>query len=104
MLDGKIHLKVQPEVSTLDFANALNISGFLVPALASRKVETQMELENGQTFAIAGLVDDRVTEVFSKIPGLGDIPILGKLFSKPVPDQEQDRAAGHGDARNCNAR
>jgi pilus assembly protein CpaC len=78
--DGKIHLKVRPEVSALDFANALTISGFVVPALSTRRVETEMELADGQSFAIAGLVDNRVTEVLSKIPGLGDIPILGKLF------------------------
>ena len=77
---GKIHLKVRPEVSALDFTNALTISGFLVPALSTRRVETEMELEDGQSFAIAGLVDDRVTQVASKVPGLGDIPILGHLF------------------------
>ena len=78
--EGKIHLKVQPEVSTLDFANALQISGFLVPAISTRRVETEMELEDGQTFAIAGLVDDRLAETAQKVPFLGDIPILGKLF------------------------
>lgn len=78
--EGKIHLKVAPEVSALDFANALTISGFQIPAISTRRVETEMELEDGQTFAIAGLVDDRVTEVMSKIPGIGDIPILGYLF------------------------
>ena len=79
-LDGKIHLKVQPEVSALDFSNALTISGFLIPALSTRRVQTEMELEDGQSFAIAGLVDDRLTETLQKIPVLGDIPILGKLF------------------------
>lgn len=78
---GKIHLKVRPEVSALDFANALTISGFLIPALSTRRVETQMELEDGQSFAIAGLVDDRLTETVQKIPFVGDIPILGKLFT-----------------------
>ncbi len=78
--EGKIHLKVRPEVSALDFANALTISGFVIPALSTRRVETEMELEDGQSFAIAGLVDDRVTQVASKVPGLGDIPILGHLF------------------------
>ncbi len=79
-VEGKIHLKVQPEVSALDFANALTISGFLIPALSTRRVQTEMELEDGQSFAIAGLVDDRLTETIQKIPVLGDIPILGKLF------------------------
>ena len=78
--DGKIHLKVKPEVSALDFSNALTISGFLVPALSTRRVETEMELQDGQSFAIAGLVDDRLTEIASKVPGIGDIPILGHLF------------------------
>jgi pilus assembly protein CpaC len=78
--DGKIHLKVKPEVSALDFTQALTISGFLVPALSTRRVESEMDLRDGQTFAIAGLLDNRVTENLSKIPGLGDVPLLGKLF------------------------
>lgn len=78
--DGTIHLKVRPEVSALDFSNALTISGFLIPALSTRRVETEMELRDGQSFAIAGLVDDRLTETVNKVPGLGDIPILGYLF------------------------
>ena len=80
MADGIIRLKVAPEVSTLDFANAVTLSGFLIPALATRKAETEVELRAGQSFAIAGLMDNRVTKIASKIPGLGDIPILGKLF------------------------
>jgi len=79
-VDGKIHLHVRPEVSSLDFSNALTISGFVIPALSTRRVETDMTLEDGQSFAIAGLVDDRVTRTLSKVPGIGDIPILGKLF------------------------
>ncbi len=78
--DGTIHLKVKPEVSTLDYSNTITISGFLLPAISTRRVESDMSLADGQTFAIAGLVDNRVTEVMSKIPGIGDIPILGKLF------------------------
>jgi pilus assembly protein CpaC len=78
--DGTIHLKVKPEVSTLDFANGVTISGFNLPALSTRRVESEMSLADGQTFAIAGLVDNRVTELLSRIPGLGDIPVLGKLF------------------------
>ena len=78
--EGKIHLKVQPEVSALDFANALTISGFVIPALSTRRVQSEMDLADGQSFAIAGLVDDRVTRILQKIPGLGDIPILGNLF------------------------
>src|SRR5262249_40478608 len=78
--DGSIHLKVKPEVSTLDFSNAVTLNGFVLPALSTRRVESEMSLADGQTFAIAGLVDNRVTELMSKIPGIGDIPILGKLF------------------------
>ena len=80
MPNGNIHLKVAPEVSTLDFANALSISGFTVPALSTRKAETEFELQDGQSFVIAGLLDNRVTDLVDKIPGLGDIPILGYLF------------------------
>lgn len=82
---GLIHLKVAPEVSTLDFANALTISGFTVPALSTRRAETEFELQDGQSFVIAGLMDNRVTDIYNKIPGLGDIPILGQFFrSKSV--------------------
>ncbi len=78
--EGKIHLKVRPEVSALDFTNALTISGFFIPALSTRRVETEMELQDGQSFAIAGLVDDRLTQIANKVPWFGDIPILGQLF------------------------
>jgi pilus assembly protein CpaC len=80
MPNGNIHLHVAPEVSTLDFANALTISGFTVPALSTRKAETEFELQDGQSFVIAGLMDNRVTDIYNKIPGLGDIPILGAFF------------------------
>ena len=79
-LDGLIHLKVKPEVSSLDFTNALTLQGFTVPALSTRRVESEMDLADGQSFAIAGLMDNRVTSQLDKVPGLGDIPILGKLF------------------------
>src|SRR6185437_3267103 len=78
--EGLIHLKVAPEVSSLDFTNALQIQGFLIPALAVNRAESEMDLRDGQSFAIAGLLDNRVTQQFEKIPGIGDIPILGKLF------------------------
>lgn len=80
MPNGNIHLKVAPEVSTLDFADALTVSGFTVPALSTRKAETEFELQDGQSFVIAGLMDNRVTDIYNKIPGLGDIPILGNFF------------------------
>lgn len=78
--DDAIHLKVEPEVSSLDFSNALTITGFTVPALAVRRVQSEMELRDGQSFVIAGLMDNRVTRTLEKIPGLGDIPLLGKIF------------------------
>ena len=78
--NGKIRLKVAPEVSSLDFSNGLSLSGFFVPALSTRRAKTEIELADGQSFAIAGLIDNRLTEVASKIPGLGDIPFLGRLF------------------------
>jgi pilus assembly protein CpaC len=78
--DGTIRLKVAPEVSALDFSNGLSVSGFSVPALSTRRAETEVELKDGQSFAIAGLIDNRLTENASRIPGLGDIPIIGKLF------------------------
>ncbi len=80
MPDGTIHLKVKPEVSSLDFSNGLIIQGFSIPALATNRVESEMDLRDGQSFAIAGLLDNRVSEIMEKIPGIGDIPILGKLF------------------------
>jgi len=76
----RIRLKVSPEVSALDFANALTVSGFLVPALSTRRAETEVELHNGQSFAIAGLIDNRFLESMQKIPVLGDLPFLGHLF------------------------
>lgn len=80
MPNGNIHLQVVPEVSQLDFTNALTISGFTVPALSTRRAQTEFELRDGQSFVIAGLMDNRVTEIANKIPGLGDIPILGMFF------------------------
>jgi pilus assembly protein CpaC len=80
MPNGNIHLTVAPEVSTLDFADALTISGFTIPALSTRKAETEFELQDGQSFVIAGLIDNRVTDTWNKMPGLGDIPILGQFF------------------------
>jgi pilus assembly protein CpaC len=78
--DGMIHLKVRPEVSSLDFTNALTIQGFLIPALTTDRAESEMQLRDGQSFAIAGLLDNRVTDQFNKIPWIGDVPILGYLF------------------------
>jgi pilus assembly protein CpaC len=81
---GTIRLQVQPEVSSLDYTHSVTIAGFTVPALSTRKVQTEIELESGQSFVIAGLIDNQTTESLSKVPGIGDIPILGKLFQSKV--------------------
>jgi pilus assembly protein CpaC len=78
--NGIIHMVVTPEVSSLDFSNALTTNGFVVPALSTRRAQTEFELKDGQSFVIAGLMDNRVTDIASKIPGLGNIPILGEFF------------------------
>ena len=78
--DNSILLKVAPEVSSLDYGNAVVISGFSVPAISTRRAETSVELKDGQSFGIAGLLDSNTTIQLSKIPGIGDIPILGQLF------------------------
>lgn len=75
-----IHLRVRPEVSSLDFNNAVTIQGFRIPSLSTRRTETEVELRDGQTFAIAGLLNNSAISSMSKVPGLGDIPILGLLF------------------------
>ena len=77
---GTIHLQVAPEVSSLDFSNGITLEGFQVPAIDIRRVKTEVELQEGQSFAIGGLLDNRVTDTYNKIPFLGDIPILGKFF------------------------
>jgi pilus assembly protein CpaC len=89
-LDGLIHLKVEPEVSSLDFTNALTLSGFTIPALSTRRVKSEMDLADGQSFVIAGLIDNRVTDQLEKVPGLGDIPILGKLFQSWSKQKSSD--------------
>lgn len=82
---GTIRLHVAPEVSSLDFANSLTVQGSVVPGMNTRKVETDVELADGQSFAISGLLDQRTTESLSKIPGFSSIPYIGKLFqSKSV--------------------
>ena len=84
---GTIRLQVSPEVSSLDYSNSIVLQGFTIPAIAKRKVETEIELENGQSFAIAGLLDNRFNETLNKIPGIGSIPLLGKLFQSRVLSQ-----------------
>jgi pilus assembly protein CpaC len=88
---NNIRLHVKPEVSSLDYSNALSFNGFTIPALSSRKMETNVELGEGQSFVIAGLIDNQVTETLSKIPGLSSIPILGNLFkSKSITKSDDE--------------
>lgn len=78
--NNTLKMYVKPEVSTIDLANSVTLSGFTIPALATRRVESNIELGPGQSFVIGGLIDDRTTDSFSKIPGLSSIPLLGALF------------------------
>ncbi|MHC4657874.1 MAG: type II and III secretion system protein family protein [Planctomycetota bacterium] len=78
--DGTIRLYVSPEVSELTTVNAIQIEGFSIPSLLTRKAETTLELKSGQTFAMAGLIKNKIDAVNSRIPGLGDLPVLGPLF------------------------
>jgi pilus assembly protein CpaC len=78
--DNVIRLHVAPEVSTLDFTNGLTISGFSIPAISTRRAETEVELKDGQSFGIAGLMDHRAQVQLSKVPGIADVPVLGQLF------------------------
>jgi pilus assembly protein CpaC len=81
---GTIRLQVTPEVSALDYTNGLTYQGFTIPGLTTRRMQTEIELETGQSFAIGGLLDNSLTETVDKIPILGDIPWLGKLFQSKI--------------------
>ncbi len=78
--DGTIDLKVAPEVSALDYSNAVTIAGYTIPAISTRRAETEVVLKNGQTFALSGLLDKRTTDLYSRTPGVAAIPVLGELF------------------------
>jgi len=86
---GTIRLHVMPEVSSLDFANGLTFSGFQIPSLLTRRTETEVELRDGQHLAIAGLLDNSWTKDVTKIPLLGDIPILGEFFRSTSAQQKR---------------
>lgn len=89
VVENRVRLKVRPEVSTLDFGNAVVMNGFRIPALATRRTETELELMDGQTFAIAGLINNRMSSTMQKVPGIGDIPILGHLFRSRAAQKDQ---------------
>ena len=85
---GTIQLQVAPEVSSLDYTNGVSIQGFTVPGVSVRNVNTEVELAEGQSFAIGGLLDNRETESFQKIPFIGDLPILGHLFQSKSKNRQ----------------
>jgi pilus assembly protein CpaC len=87
---GAIRLKVKPEVSSLDFTNAVTLQGFLIPALSTRSAETEVVLKDGESFAIAGLIDNRVTQILNKLKWLGDVPVIGNLFRSRSTQKTSD--------------
>jgi pilus assembly protein CpaC len=87
---GAINLKVAPEVSSLDFTNAVTLQGFLIPALAQRKAETEVVLKDGESFAIAGLINNNVIKEIAKVKYLGDIPVLGYFFKSVSTQKSTD--------------
>ncbi len=87
--NGSIRLKVAPEVSELDFANAVRSNGFLIPALTKRKVSTTVELADGQSFALAGLMNDTMSSTTDAVPLLGDVPVIGMLFRSTKYQRQQ---------------
>ena len=88
--DGKIDLKVAPEVSSLDYTNAVTLDGFTIPALSQRRAETEVVLHDGESFAIAGMINNQVVETLDKVPGLGSLPILGRLFQSRSTQKSTD--------------
>jgi pilus assembly protein CpaC len=84
-----IRLHVRPEVSTLDFPNGILLSGFRIPALATRRAETNVELRDGQSFAIAGLIDNESQEDVTAVPVLSQLPIIGNLFKAKAERKER---------------
>jgi pilus assembly protein CpaC len=87
---GTVKMHVKPEVSSIDPSSGVQLSGFNIPALSTRRVETDIELEPGQSFAIAGLIDDRIAENLSRIPGLSSIPLLGEIFKSRAEEKSRN--------------
>jgi len=89
--DNTLRIHLAPEVSTLDFSNAFTLNGTTIPAISTRRAETEIELKDGQSFAMAGLLDRRATTLLNKVPGIGDIPILGQFFrSKSISQNNSE--------------
>jgi len=78
--ENTLQLKVMPEVSSLDFTNAIVLSGFRIPALRTRRAETTVDIKDGQSLIIGGLLQNETAKLVKKIPLLGDLPIIGELF------------------------
>ncbi len=89
MAGDTIRLRVRPEVSTLDFPNGILLGGFRVPALATRRAETEVELRDGQSFAIAGLLSNMSQDDVAEVPGLAKLPIIGHLFRSKRQSADQ---------------
>ena len=89
--EDHIRLELEPEVSTIDFSNGVRFSGFVIPALRTRRAKTGVELRDGQAFALAGLLDNNETKTLSRIPIVSDIPVIGALFkSKSFEKKETE--------------
>ena len=92
--EDHIRLELEPEVSTIDFANGVKFDGFLIPALKTRRAKTGIELRDGQSFALGGLLDNNEIKSMSQVPVLGDIPVIGSLFkSKSFQKNETELMA-----------
>ncbi|SCA55716.1 conserved exported hypothetical protein [Candidatus Terasakiella magnetica] len=87
--DGRINLQVEPEVSSLSESNSVSLNGYVIPALTTRKTKTTVELASGQSFAVAGLLQNKTGHNLNKFPGLGDLPILGTLFRSDSFQREE---------------
>jgi pilus assembly protein CpaC len=87
--EDHIRLELEPEVSTIDFNNGVRFNGFVVPALRTRRAKTGVELRDGQSFALAGLLDNSETKTLSRIPIVSDIPVLGALFKSKTFEKKE---------------
>ena len=98
LANGRISMRVRPEVSELSSAGSVTLDGFQVPALTIRRAETTVELGSGESFMIAGLLSNNSQDLIDKAPGLGDVPVLGNLFKSTQLPQGRDRTGDRGDA------
>ncbi len=93
--EDHIRLELEPEVSTIDFANGVKFNGFVIPGLKTRRAKTGVELRDGQSFALAGLLDNSETKTFSHIPVVSEIPVIGNLVQIEVVSEERNRIDVH---------